>query len=116
MSGARRISGDKAQQWRERLASQARSGLTVRAYCRRERLSEWSFYQWRIRLRGAARRRAAPPAAQVCAPQQRAASFIDLGTLASRGERSDASGGGEIRLELGGGIVLHIVRGRASGS
>lgn len=33
--------------WRGRLARQAASGLSVRAFCQRERLSEASFYAWR---------------------------------------------------------------------
>jgi hypothetical protein len=33
--------------WRKRLAKHAASGLSVRAFCRREKLSEASFYGWR---------------------------------------------------------------------
>lgn len=33
--------------WRELLARQAASGLSVRAFCRREKLHESSFYAWR---------------------------------------------------------------------
>ena len=41
--------------WRERLERQRRSGLSVAAFCRRERISQPSFYQWRKRLRAAER-------------------------------------------------------------
>ena len=36
--------------WRERIAQQATSGQSIRAYCRDHRLSEHSFYLWRKRL------------------------------------------------------------------
>lgn len=36
--------------WRELLARQAASGLSVRQFCGREGVSEPSFYQWRKRL------------------------------------------------------------------
>ncbi len=36
--------------WRERLGRFAGSGLTVAGFCRREGVSEPSFYQWRKRL------------------------------------------------------------------
>jgi len=44
--------------WRRALARQRESGLTVRAFCRREGVSEPSFYAWRrvVRERDAERR------------------------------------------------------------
>lgn len=36
--------------WRGRLARFAKSNLTVKEFCRRERVSDLSFYQWRKRL------------------------------------------------------------------
>jgi hypothetical protein len=38
---------DKERFWREVLARQSASGLSGRAFCRRERLSEPAFYAWR---------------------------------------------------------------------
>jgi len=38
---------DKERYWRGVLDRQATSGLGVRSFCRRERLSEASFYAWR---------------------------------------------------------------------
>lgn len=51
----------KEQLWRDRLARQVRSGLTVREFCRREGLPEPSMYGWRRELarRDAERRLAA---------------------------------------------------------
>ena len=42
----------KNDQWRERIAEQARSGLSVKQYCKKQGLTECSFYAWRKRLRG----------------------------------------------------------------
>ena len=40
----------KEQFWRDILSRWPDSGLTIRAYCRRHRLSEASFYAWRREL------------------------------------------------------------------
>ena len=40
----------KEHYWREQLAGQPGSGLSVRAYCRRHRLRESAFYFWRKEL------------------------------------------------------------------
>jgi transposase-like protein len=37
--------------WKQRVADQEQSGLSVRAYCKQQGLGEHSFYQWRKRLR-----------------------------------------------------------------
>ena len=57
-SRAKRDEG-KERVWRGEIEGQARSGLSVRAYCRTHRLQETTFYFWRREL---ARR---PPAAFV---------------------------------------------------
>jgi transposase-like protein len=48
---------DKAQardeQWRERIAEQQSSGLSVSQFCNERGLSAWSFYKWRKQLREA---------------------------------------------------------------
>ena len=46
----RRRNVAKEQFWRQVMARRERSGLTVRAFCARERLSEPSFYVWRREL------------------------------------------------------------------
>ena len=92
------------ESWRELVARQVRSGLSVQAFCRQERLNAWTFYGWRSRLRG---RTATAEAAVVGGSTQAepAAGFIDLGALGSSASRC------EIRLDLGGGVVLQVVRG-----
>ena len=37
--------------WRELVTRQDRSGLSVQAFCRQERLNAWTFYGWRSRPR-----------------------------------------------------------------
>jgi transposase-like protein len=54
MLGAMSKPSDSAAQWREIVRGQARSGLSVAAYCRRARVPQSSFYAWRRRLRDAA--------------------------------------------------------------
>lgn len=95
--------------WRERVARQAASGLSVGEFCRRERVNAWSFYRWRLRLRaeggavkGEARR---TELVRPEAPSQ-AEAFIDLGALPTMREGC----GWEIRLELGGGVILQLAR------
>jgi transposase len=50
------ITEDKAaiknEQWRERIADQERSGLSVKQFCKEQGLTECTFYAWRKRLRG----------------------------------------------------------------
>jgi len=47
--GSRRDEG-QARFWRGEIAGQARSGQSVRAYCRAHRLGEATFYHWRREL------------------------------------------------------------------
>jgi len=94
-----------ADVWRELLAKFADSGLSVRAFCAQERISTSSFNWWRCRFNGS--RHAQPSTGR--SPVVAADEFVDLGTLsapaASHAERF------ELRLDLGGGLVLQLVRG-----
>jgi transposase-like protein len=91
------------QAWRELVARQAQSGLSVAAFCQREGISAWSLYDWRKRLGSGADTKKA----LVIAPteQEPETGFIDLGALGRTGGARC-----EIRLDLGGGVVLHLVR------
>ena len=104
-------------EWRARIARHAAGHQSVRAFCESESVPMASFYQWRSRLRkrGLAARALA---AQAQAP----AAFIDLGAVRGRQLAPNLgrveSGPGlvpgdrlEIKIELGGGAVLHVVRG-----
>lgn len=46
-----RRDGRRETVWREAVREQAGSGLSIRGFCRRRRLSEASFYSWRRELR-----------------------------------------------------------------
>lgn len=85
------------------MARFAESGLAVAAFCRRELISTSSFYRWRSLLSGSLPREVvtrSPPS-----ETRGAAAFVDLGTLPSSREPL------ELRLDLGGGVLLHLVRG-----
>jgi transposase-like protein len=41
----------RREYWRERIAAQERSGLTIQRFCKEQGLTEQSFYVWRKRLR-----------------------------------------------------------------
>jgi hypothetical protein len=90
-----------AESWRAALERFEEGGLSVREFCESEGLGAASFYRWRARLSSRSPRTRTvnadrPPAA---------AGFVDLGTLPAQGTRF------EVRLELGGGVLLHLVRG-----
>ena len=61
----RRGDGERRRFWREAIARQRASGLSVRAFCRQESLSEPSLYAWRKRL--ATERRSSKAAAAFAA-------------------------------------------------
>jgi transposase-like protein len=89
--------------WLKLFAQQSRSGLSVPEFCRREGVNASLFRRWRATLKDSdteprvtAR---TEPAAEVAAP------FIDLGELRSSSRRF------EVRLDMGGGLVLSIARG-----
>ncbi len=92
--------------WREIVARQEQSGLTVQDFCEREGLKAASLYGWRVRLRQEpAGKGASPqisPSARAKKPPEQ---FIDLGAIDS------SRGRFEVRLDLGGGVLLHLVRG-----
>jgi transposase-like protein len=91
------------EQWRTMLLGFASSGLSAEAYCRREGISSASFYRWRTALGngGAPGRpvmvRNAPPA------------FVDAGPLALP-RAQPLSRHLDLRLDLGDGLILHLVR------
>ena len=93
-----------AKAWRELLAKFADSGLSLHAFCTQEDISASSFRRWRGRLSGS--NGGQPPRKRMAVMPS--AEFVALGPLsasAAPGERC------ELRLDLGGGVVLHVVRG-----
>jgi putative transposase len=110
------MEGTKPGQTRRRLNEQAwkvlmkrfdGAAMTVHEFCAREGLSLSSFRRWRSRL-GTTRR---PVLSGVSASSTSATSqppFVDLGFLGSSAVRDHTAL--DLRIELGDGISLHLVR------
>ena len=92
--------------WRELFRRFDGAGLTVETFCQREGLSRSSFNRWRSRLLRAPR--AAASVSCEAEDQKIAPSFVDLGLLGAASATAPA--GLELRLELGGGLSLTLVR------
>jgi transposase len=86
--------------WRDVPARFRTSGLSVRAFCRREKLHESAFYFWRrtVSERDAG---STPPTKRPPVPQPRRPAFLPV-TIRS------ASGGSGLTLELPNGAVLRF--------
>ena len=95
------------QAWAEVFDRFERSGDSVTGFCKREGLDTSSFHRWRRRLVTTA-------AASVSQESREAAresavpNFIEVGAMGTAGEPARRL---EVRLELGDGLVLHLVRG-----
>ena len=102
----RKMSGRRSEEaWRELVARQVDSGVSVQAFCERERLNLNTFYGWRSKLRVRTAVNAGKASASKAKVSEPAGGFIDLGSLEGSASRY------EIRLDLGGGVVLQVVRG-----
>jgi putative transposase len=101
-SRRRRLSGDE---WRGVLQRFSEGEEALSAFCRREGLSVSSFRLWRSKLTTKIDEVSPVPAAV----EDEGMGFVDLGEL---GDAPPATSGRlELRLDLGGGVTLHIVRG-----
>jgi hypothetical protein len=108
----RRLRGTKREAfWRSAMTRFVGSGLTVRAFCMREGLSEPSFYAWRrvIRERDALDRSPVAPAAPAFVPVAVRDEPPAVESSAPVERISDASGPWrEFTIELRGGRVLRL--------
>jgi putative transposase len=92
--------------WREIVARQTQSGLTVQSFCEREGINVASLYGWRSRLREDTSNAGVSGSGSRTKKDQKSRSeFIDLGALSKPAPRF------EVRLDLGGGVLLQLVRG-----
>ena len=92
-----------AEEWRKIFERRAGSGLSIVTFCQREGIAPSSYARWRTQL--------APAARDVGTVVSRAETgFVDTGSLGVRA-KADASERIDLTLELGHGIVLHVVRG-----
>lgn len=93
----------KEVEWRQRLARFAANGQQIKLFCQAESVSEATFYRWRKQLAETAGATAD-------------AGFIDVGVMPpasavpSMTQCESAGAALEIRLDLGHGLVLQIVR------
>jgi hypothetical protein len=111
------------RRWRKIIREQRASGLSVAEFCRRARVSTWSFYSWRLRLR--AERQAEDKFVEVQAAREGAgavaihdairlssppfgAAQIDKGCLAAVSPTGEAGG---LELHLPGRRCLVVRRG-----
>lgn len=87
-------------EWQALLAKFVGSGMGVEAFCQREAISAASFYRWRSRLSHGGN-------GGVVEGGETASAFVDLGTLkCESGPRAQL----DLRVDLGDGLVLHLVR------
>lgn len=102
MAGRKKGKGSRRSrhEWRSLLARFDSSGLGVEAFCRRHAISAASFYRWR-RLLGEV------GDGGNAGVSDTASAFVDLGTLNSV---SSSRPRFDLKLELGDGLVLHLVR------
>jgi hypothetical protein len=91
-----------AERWRGLLGRQAGSGLSVAEFCRRQDVSQPSFYQWRKRLRGERPGGFERPPAQGDGPMP-AGNFLPLSVVGAAG----------VEVELPCGALIHIPLGDA---
>ena len=97
-----------AEAWRALVEGCGASGLSLEQYCAREGIGIASYHRWRRLLSQrvpAERAQGTMPARAVS--RRSTPAFVDLGALSSagRGTRLD------LRLDLGGGVILQIARG-----
>jgi sigma54-dependent transcription regulator len=102
----------KEATWRNHMARHAASGKSIATFCRDEVISQANFHVWRTKLANGANEHAARPAPQ--------ATFIDIGAVNSAvGSRATEHAPApaplaipslDIRIDLGGGVVLTIAR------
>ncbi len=97
-----------APAWREVFRRFEGSGDTVAGFCKREGLNKSSFHRWRQRL--ATTTAQASTAQEPGGPTRPSAiaNFIEMGSMGATMEPAPRL---ELRLELGGGLVLQLVRG-----
>jgi len=94
---SRKVHRDVAEVWRERLERQSHGKYSVAEFCRREGVSQPSFYHWRKRLGGLRRRQRGTPKARPASKPQ----FLPVevpSSLLTTGVRIELPGGAVVRL------------------
>jgi hypothetical protein len=94
-----------AETWRAMVARFAQSGLTEEVFCEGEGVSAKLFHRWRTKRVRATPRVVVEKPRRVTPSPAAASGFVDLGSLKDSGSKL------EMRLDLGDGVLLHVVRG-----
>ncbi len=87
--------------WRGRLRDQAGSGLSVRAFCRRDGLSEPSFYSWRRELEKRDRERSAGADVEATRNAAGSAGLVAVDVIGVFGEAM-------LEIAVAGGVVIRL--------
>ena len=79
---AQRFDGVRREEWRNRLGKYDGAGLTVAEFCRREQVSQASFYYWAKRIRradkGKARQRAQRKVSAAMSADEVSSDFVEV--------------------------------------
>lgn len=98
----RKLTRRNRNEWQSLLSGFEQSALSVEAYCRRESISAASFYRWRGILGGE------PHMGSDDTVRDTAPAFVDIGPLNAPPVHRPRL---DLKLDLGEGLVLHLVRG-----
>ena len=94
----------REEQWRALLDKFEGSGQNAEDFCQREGVSQANLYRWRRR-----RGNEGTVVDGLCErPDQAVPTFVDLGLLKTE---SPSRGRLDLKLDLGDGMILHLVRG-----
>lgn len=100
---------DKERYWRKVIGEAARSGVSIRQFCRQRRLKETQFYWWQSRLRAGKKRQQARTFARQS--RSKAAKTAEQATFALVSEEPGESASAGIELVLRDGRRVRIAKG-----
>lgn len=95
----------RSERWRERIAQQERSGVSVQDLCKEQGVTEQSFYAWRKRLRNEQPARFA--LVETGSAQRQPGTEAGLELILPRGERLRISAGADATVLR---TVLEVLR------
>lgn len=109
-SGVEAAADARRRQWQQTVRRFERSGPSVARFCEAESVSAWSLYDWRRKLGASGQVRRAVGAGRE--------DFVEVGMVPAPSSVAPAAGlpgvevaaGVELRIDLGGGLVLQILR------
>jgi hypothetical protein len=117
MANGRIGSKSKELVWRQRVREQRQSGISIREFCRKHKLTETAFYFWRRELerRGAADLDAVTGRAMARRRRRQRTTFLPVRIESEAAERTAAAGrtphgtGRRIEIVLAGSRQVHVL-------